>query len=91
MGVIGLIIASVVNIFLASDALSWAISVITVIVFSGLTAWKTQELKSMALANAHDLGSDVMRKVSIFGALSLYISFINIFLAILNLTGDRRR
>lgn len=90
IGMFGLIIASVVNIFLASDALSWVISVITVIVFAGLTAYKTQELRAYAHANAAALESSQARKVAIFGALNLYIAFIAMFQAILRLTGERR-
>jgi FtsH-binding integral membrane protein len=90
MGLIGIIIASVVNIFVASSALSWAISVVAVVVFAGLTAWDTQKLREFALANAHAVGTDGVRKVAVFGALTLYLDFINMFLALLRLFGDRK-
>ena len=90
IGMFGLIIASVVNIFLASDALSWVISVITIIVFAGLTAYKTQELRAYALSHGGGLDSPESNKVAIFGALNLYVAFIAMFSAILRLTGDRR-
>jgi FtsH-binding integral membrane protein len=91
MGLIGLVIASIVNIFLASDALSWMISVIGVLVFAGLTAYDTQKLRAFALANAHANGTDGVKKVAVFGALNLYLDFINLFLFLLRLFGDRRR
>ena len=87
---IGLIIASVVNIFFASDALSWAISVVGVVIFAGLTAYDTQKLRAYATANAPQIGGDVARKVAIFGALNLYLDFINLFLFLLRLLGRRR-
>jgi uncharacterized protein len=91
MGLIGIVIASVVNLFVGSSALSWAISVVGVVVFAGLTAWDTQKLRSYALANAHASGTDGVKKVAVFGALTLYLDFINIFLFLLRLFGDRRR
>jgi FtsH-binding integral membrane protein len=90
MGVIGLIIASLVNIFLASDALSWAISVVGVVIFAGLTAYDTQRLRAFALSHGATAGSEVARKVAVFGALSLYLDFINMFLFLLRLFGSRR-
>jgi uncharacterized protein len=87
MGLIGIIIASLVNIFLASSALNFAISVIGVLVFVGLTAYDTQKIKEMYVAS--DDGQ-VMGKKSIMGALSLYLDFINLFLMLLRLFGDRR-
>jgi len=86
MGLIGLIIASIVNIFLGSSALSFAISVITVLVFAGFTAWDTQTIKEMYFVNDD---YETATKKSVFGALQLYLDFINIFTAMLNLTGSR--
>ena len=90
MGLVGLIIASVVNIFLASDALTWAISVVGVIVFCGLTIYDSNKLKAYALENAGTLGDERSKKVAIFGALSLYLDFVNLFLMLLRLFGGRR-
>lgn len=87
MGLFGLIIAMLVNIFLASSALNFAISVIGVLVFAGLTAWDTQKIKEMY--SASDDGSVAGRK-AVMGALSLYLDFINLFLMLLRLVGDRR-
>jgi FtsH-binding integral membrane protein len=87
MGLIGIVIASLVNIFLASSALSFAISVIGVLVFAGLTAWDTQKIKEMY--NVHDDGTVAGRK-AVMGALTLYLDFINLFLMMLRLFGDRR-
>lgn len=86
MGLIGIIIASLVNIFLASSALQFAISVIGVLVFAGLTAYDTQQIKEMYHAGD---GSEVARKKSIMGALRLYLDFINLFLMLLQLFGNR--
>ncbi len=87
MGLIGIIIASVVNIFLASSALQFAISVIGVIVFIGLTAWDTQRIKEMYVA--YDDGQ-VAGKKAIMGALTLYLDFINLFIMLMQLLGVRR-
>lgn len=87
MGLIGLVIASVVNIFLASSALSFAISAIGVLVFAGLTAWDTQRLKDMYLYS--DLDAESAAKLSVNGALSLYLNFINMFQMLLSLFGNR--
>ncbi|MEQ8813974.1 MAG: Bax inhibitor-1/YccA family protein [Thalassobaculum sp.] len=86
MGLFGIIIASIVNIFLASTALQFAISVIGVLVFSGLTAYDTQQIKEMY--NELD-GSDVAGKKAIMGALRLYLDFINLFIMLLHLFGNR--
>jgi FtsH-binding integral membrane protein len=87
MGLIGIIIAMLVNIFLQSSALGFAISVIGVLIFVGLTAYDTQKIKEM-----YDAGDDgeVLAKKGIMGALSLYLDFLNIFLFLLQLFGDRR-
>lgn len=86
MGLIGLIIASVVNIFMQSAAMEWAISVIGVLIFVGLTAYDTQRIKRSY--NEAD-GSETMTKKAIFGALHLYLDFINLFLFLLRLFGNR--
>ncbi len=87
MGLFGIIIASLVNLFLASSALQWTISVIGVVVFAGLTAWDTQKIKEFY--SPMDDGTAAGRKV-VMGALSLYLDFINLFLMLLRLMGDRR-
>jgi FtsH-binding integral membrane protein len=87
MGLFGIIIASLVGLFWHSTALQFAISVIGVIVFAGLTAWDTQKIKEMYDVN--DDGTVAGRK-AVMGALSLYLDFINLFLMLLRLFGDRR-
>jgi len=87
MGLFGIIIASLVNIFLKSSGLDWAISIIGVGVFAGLTAYDTQRIKEMY--NSMDDGDALGRKV-VMGALSLYLDFINLFMMLLRLVGDRR-
>jgi FtsH-binding integral membrane protein len=87
MGLVGIIIASIVNFFLASSALGFAISVIGVLIFTGLTAYDTQKIKEMFWPN--DDGTVAGRK-AIMGALSLYLDSINLFLMLLRLFGDRR-
>ena len=87
MGLIGIIIASLVNMFLHSTGLDWAISIIGVIVFAGLTGWDTQRIKEMY--SAMDDGTVAGRK-AVMGALSLYLDFINLFMMMLRLFGDRR-
>jgi FtsH-binding integral membrane protein len=86
MALIGLILASIVNIFLGSSMMSWIISLITVIVFCGFTAYDMQKL--MDISHAED-GSEWAKKAALMGALTLYIDFINIFLSLLRLLGDR--
>jgi uncharacterized protein len=88
MGLIGIIIASVVNLFLGSPAFQFAISIIGVVVFVGLTAWGTQRIKSIYI-ESEDL--NIAGKKAIMGALALYLDFLNIFLLLLRLTGNRRR
>ncbi len=87
MGLIGVVIASVVNIFLNSGPLAFAISVIGVLVFTGLTAYDTQAIKNSYAASDD---SDTAGRKAIFGALKLYLDFINLFLMILRLMGNRR-
>ncbi|WP_181706848.1 Bax inhibitor-1/YccA family protein [Chthonobacter rhizosphaerae] len=86
MGLIGIVIASLVNIFLASDALQFAVSVIGVIVFTGLTAYDTQNIKAQY---AESFGEESNQKLAVFGALSLYLNFINLFQMLLSLLGQR--
>jgi uncharacterized protein len=87
MGLVGIIIASLVNIFLASSGLAWVISVIGVVVFAGLTAYDTQSIKEMY--SPMDDGTVGGRK-AVMGALRLYLDFINLFLMLLRIFGDRR-
>jgi len=84
MGLIGVVIASVVNIFVGSSSVSWVISGIGVIVFTGLTAYDTWKIKAMAAQGTEG------RKPAILGALTLYLDFINLFLMLLRFTGNRR-
>ncbi|SJZ80187.1 hypothetical protein SAMN02745119_01686 [Trichlorobacter thiogenes] len=84
MGLIGIVIASLVNLFMRNDAASWVISAIGVIVFTGLTAYDTWKIKALAAEGAEG------RKPAILGALTLYLDFINLFLMLLRLMGGRR-
>jgi FtsH-binding integral membrane protein len=87
MGLIGIVIASLVNLFLGSSALQFAISVIGVLVFTGLTAWDTQRLKEEYVAS---VTGELVAKQAIMGALSLYLNFINLFMMLLQLFGQNR-
>lgn len=87
MGVVGLLVAMLINLFLQSPAMMLAISAIGVLLFAGLTAYDTQRIKSLYFQVA---GSDMMGKVIIMGALSLYLDFINMFMFLLQFMGDRR-
>jgi uncharacterized protein len=87
MGLIGIVLAGLVNIFLASSALQFAISVIGVLLFTGLTAYDTRRIKEMYLAG--DTG-EVTAKKAVMGALTLYLDFINLFVMLLQLVGQRR-
>jgi FtsH-binding integral membrane protein len=91
MGVIGLIIASVVNMLLRSDGLSYIISYAGVLIFMGLTAFDTQRIKRMSDALSEDLGEPDYIRLSIIGALRLYLDFINIFLFMLRIFGGGRK
>ncbi|TPJ31402.1 Bax inhibitor-1/YccA family protein [Mesorhizobium sp. B2-7-2] len=86
MGLIGVVIASLVNLFLGSTALQFAISVIGIAVFIGLTAWDTQTIKEQY---AENFDAESQQKLAVFGAFSLYLNFINIFQLLLNFTGER--
>ncbi|GAA6212280.1 Bax inhibitor-1/YccA family protein [Hyphomicrobiales bacterium 4NK60-0047b] len=85
MGLIGIIIASIVNIFIASSALQFAVSVIGVLIFAGLTAYDTQRIKE-AYYVGH--GAETLGKLAIMGALSLYLDFINLFMSLLSIFGS---
>jgi uncharacterized protein len=89
MGLFGIIIAGVVNLFLASSALQFVISVGGVLVFAGLTAWDTQRLKNEYIYGYAGAGGDVAERSAILGALSLYLNFINLFTLLLQLLGQR--
>lgn len=88
MALIGLIIASVVNIFWANPTMYWIISYVGVLIFVGLTAYDTQKIKNMSLEL--DSNSEEGRKGAIMGALALYLDFINLFIMLLRIFGDRR-
>lgn len=90
MGVVGLIVASLVNIFLASAAMSFAISVIGVLLFAGLTAYDTQRIKTTYIQHAQAMDQEWLGKAAIMGALQLYLDFINLFMFLLQFMGDRR-
>jgi FtsH-binding integral membrane protein len=89
MGLIGLIVAMVVNIFLASSALAFAISVIGVLIFAGLTAYDTQNIKNTYIQHAQAMDSEWLGKAAIMGALNLYLDFINLFMFLLQFLGNR--
>ena len=86
MGVVGLLVASILNIFLKSPAMTFAISAIGVLLFAGLTAYDTQRIKSLYF---HVAGTEMMGKTVIMGALSLYLDFINMFQFLLSFMGNR--
>jgi FtsH-binding integral membrane protein len=89
MGLFGVVIASLVNLFIASSALQFVISVAGVLVFAGLTAWDTQRLKNDYIYGYAGGGGDVAERAAIIGALSLYLNFINLFTLLLQLLGQR--
>lgn len=89
IGLIGIVIASVVNIFLKSSGLDWAISLIAIAVFTGLTMWDAQKIKALASVES-ELGRDMVRKLSVMGALMLYLDFVNLFLSLLRVMGRRK-
>ncbi len=89
MGVIGLLVASVVNIFLASSAVQFAISVLGVLIFAGLTAFDTQKIKNTYIVHAHNGDSEWLGKSAIMGALNLYLDFLNMFMFLLQFLGNR--
>lgn len=89
MGLIGLIVASIVNIFLGSGALGFAISVIGLLIFAGLTAFDTQRIKNDYIAHAQAMDQEWLGKSAIMGALNLYLNFINMFMFLLQFLGNR--
>ncbi|MEZ5912708.1 MAG: Bax inhibitor-1/YccA family protein [Paracoccaceae bacterium] len=89
MGLIGLIVASIVNIFLASGAVAFAISVIGVLIFAGLTAYDTQNIKNAYIAHAQHGDQEWLAKSAIMGALNLYLDFLNMFMFLLQFLGNR--
>lgn len=87
MALFGVLIATLVNFLLKSSILEWIISLVTLVLFIGLTAYDTQKIvKASELAD----GSDTFKKAAVFGALELYLDFLNIFLSLLNLFGKKR-
>ena len=89
MGLIGLIVAMVVNLFIGSSALSFAISVIGLLIFAGLTAFDTQRIKTDYIAHAQAMDQEWLGKSAIMGALNLYLNFINMFMFLLQFMGNR--
>lgn len=90
MGLIGIIIASVINIFLHSPALYWSVSILGVFIFIGLTAFDTQKIKALMISSHASGDEESIKKISIIGALTLYLDFINLFLLLLRFMGSRR-
>jgi FtsH-binding integral membrane protein len=90
MGLVGIIIASIVNFFLNSSSLYWAISFIGVFIFTGLTAYDVQQIKNMGERGILEQGEEAIKKGSIMGALRLYLDFINLFLMLLRFFGASR-
>ena len=90
MGLVGILIASLVNFFLRSDVLDYVISYVGIAVFVGLTAWDTQKVRMVGETAGEEAQSDAMRKVAILFALNLYLDFINLFLMLLRIFGRRR-
>ncbi|MBJ3762468.1 Bax inhibitor-1/YccA family protein [Maribius pontilimi] len=89
MGVIGLIVASIVNIFLGSPAIMFAISALGVLIFAGLTAYDTQKIKTDYIQHAQSMDQEWLSKSAIMGALNLYLDFINLFMFLLSFMGNR--
>lgn len=90
MGLIGLFLAMIINLFLASSTMDYIISVIGVIIFLGLTAYDTQKINAMASAPGLQRSQEMALRVSVIGALVLYLDFLNLFIFLLRLTGSRR-
>lgn len=89
MGLIGLIVAMIVNLFLGSGMLAFAISVIGLLIFAGLTAFDTQRIKTDYIAHAQSMDSEWLGKSAIMGALNLYMNFLNMFMFLLQFLGNR--
>lgn len=91
MGLIGILVASLINMFLKSDGFSYIISIIGVAVFTGLTAWDVQKLKNIGMGVEYgEISANDGKKLSILGALTLYLDFINLFIMLLRLFGSRK-
>ncbi len=90
MGLVGIILASIVNIFLHSSSLYWVISLLGVFIFTGLTAYDVQKIKTMGEQGILEQGPDAVKKGAIMGALALYLDFINLFLMLLRFFGASR-
>jgi uncharacterized protein len=90
MGLIGIIIASLVNMFMQSSAMSWVISMAGVLVFTGLTAYDVQRIKGMGEQGIMTQGDEMIKKGAIMGALALYLDFINLFIMLLRFFGGSR-
>jgi FtsH-binding integral membrane protein len=90
MGLIGIIVASIVNIWLASSMMEWIISVAAVLIFTGLTAYDTQKLREEYMSGGNVYGFSSQERSAINGALILYLDFVNIFIHLLNLLGQKR-
>jgi uncharacterized protein len=89
MGVIGLLVAMILNLFLQSPAIMFAVSILGVLIFAGLTAYDTQKIKTDYIAHAQTMDSEWLAKSAIMGALNLYLDFINMFMFLLHLLGNR--
>lgn len=89
MALIGIIIASLVNIFVASSSLSWIVTYVGVVIFAGLTAYDAQNIKNMLVGYGSEV-NDATQKIALLGSLSLYLDFINMFLYLLRILGSRR-
>ena len=89
MGVIGILVASIINIFLGSPAIAFAVSILGVLIFAGLTAYDTQKIKATYLQHVHMGDQEWLGKAAIMGALNLYLDFINMFMFLLQLFGNR--
>ncbi len=89
MGVIGLLVAMIINMFLQSPAIAYAVSILGVLIFAGLTAYDTQKIKTDYIAHAHAMDQEWLGKAAVMGALNLYLDFINMFMFLLQLFGNR--
>ena len=89
MALIGLLIATVVNLFVGSSVLDWALTYLGVFIFTGLTAYDTQKIRNLMLEHGHEYGESTM-KLALMGSLTLYLDFINLFLYLLRIFGDRK-
>ena len=89
MGLIGIIVASIINIWIGSSAIMFAVNIIGILVFAGLTAYDTQNIKNTYLAHAHHGDTEWLGKSAIMGALNLYLNFLNMFMMMLSLFGSQ--